>query len=121
VTLFWGQFSWRQIVVNDVPYVGSNIIIRVFNADNNAFVYLNGNLVVNHSTEGDPSFQADFPFSLKQGENNIAIWSINWGGPSHIRYALIVDNDTKDVVDEKAYSTSNGIWYSKTYRAFNIS
>lgn len=96
--------------------VGKQLIFRLFNADNEAFAYLDGNLWAAYATEGDPSFQQDYSISLAQGTHTLTIGGINWGGPAHFRYDVILDNVVRDHVDWRAGATANGLCYSKTYQ-----
>ncbi|WP_035532926.1 hypothetical protein [Hoeflea sp. BAL378] len=92
-------------------YIGDRASIRIFNADNQIVVFLNGRYIYSKSTEGDPNFDEDVRLDLRDGENQVLIVSSNWGGPAHVKYVLSVDEDAKDVVDRRVSNTPNGVWY----------
>jgi hypothetical protein len=94
---------------------GSNLNLRLFNADNEVFAFLDGDQLFKRETEGDPSLQEDHPKHLGKGKHILVVGSVNWGGPAHVRYDLIVDNVVRDPIDERKDSTPNGLWFSRSY------
>jgi hypothetical protein len=94
---------------------GKHLNLRLYNADNEVFAFLDGEKLFNKTTEGDPSFQEDHKANLSPGKHVLVVGSVNWGGPAHARYDLIVDEVVRDPIDERAGSTPNGLWFSRSY------
>jgi hypothetical protein len=93
---------------------GKKLVIRVHNADNALIAFLDNELIVNKKTEGDPSFQEDFTKLLNPGSHRLIVGGLNWGGPGHYRYSIILDDDVRDTVDTKS-NDPNGLVYYRVY------
>ena len=102
---------------NVAPLVGKNLLFRLFNADNEVFSFLDGELLLDKKTEGDPSFQEDYSKELGTGFHRLVVGGVNWGGPAHYRWSIILDGTVRDEVDLRQGSSANGLSY---YVAYNI-
>lgn len=97
------------------PVIGTNLTLRLFNADNEVFGFLDSELLFDKKTEFDPSFQDDYTRELRRGYHRLIVGGVNWGGPAHYRWSLIVDNIVRDEVDTKQGSSPNGLSYYVVY------
>lgn len=70
------------------------VILTVARADNQVVVTLNGNIVYDKKTEGDPELNDSVNLTplLASGVNHLTILGINWGGPAHYKGTLQLDS-----------------------------
>jgi hypothetical protein len=109
-----GAIADRKLV-RSIALKGTDLLLRLYNADNEVFLFLDGALIGAQKTEGDPSFQKDFSVNLGKGRHQLVVGGINWGGPAHFKWVLILDNALQDDIDWKAGSTANGLAYYVAY------
>lgn len=97
------------------PLTGKSLIFRLFNADNEVFGVLDGELLLDRKTDGDPSLQEDYDRELSKGRHRLVVCGVNWGGPAHYRWSIILDGNVKDDVDLHQGATPNGLSYFVVY------
>ena len=97
------------------PFIGKSLVFRLFNADNEVFGFLDGELLVDKKTEGDPSFQEDSARELSTGFHRLVVGGVNWGGPAHYRWSIILDGVVRDEVDLRQGASPNGLSYYVAY------
>jgi hypothetical protein len=95
-------------------HTGKTLTIRIHNADNALIVFLDDELLVNKETGGDPTFQEDHTKVLSQGHHRLIVGGLNWGGPAHFRYSIILDDHVRDSVDIRP-GDPTGLVYHRIY------
>jgi hypothetical protein len=74
----------------------SQVLLNIYNADNELAVFVNGRKVYSRKTEFDPPLneRIDLVPFLRSGTNLLTLIGINWGGPSAFDCALTLGNQT---------------------------
>jgi hypothetical protein len=93
----------------------SQVLLNVYNADNELTAYVNGRRVYDRKTEGDPKLNDHInlvPF-LKPGSNTLTLVGINWSGPSAFNCALTIGSQMA-LHGESHPDPGNGIVWERT-------
>src|SRR5215216_6531414 len=95
----------------------ATVKLKITRADNEVAAFLNGILVYDKKTEGDPALNdvVDLSGFLQHGCCNfLVVIGINWGGPAHYEGSLTVDNSTTSWTFQAA-STVNGMVFDRSF------
>lgn len=90
--------------------------LKITNADNEVFATINGLVVYDKKTEGNPplSDQVDLTPFLAEGVNTLMVVGINWGGPATFKGSVVVGN-IETPFSYTAPSTPNGIVFHQVF------
>jgi hypothetical protein len=93
----------------------SQVLLNVYNADNELAAYVNGLKVYSRKTEMDPDLddRVDLIPFLKPGSNTLTLVGINWGGPAAFDCALTVGGQTVRHAESHP-NPGNGIVWERT-------
>ena len=96
------------------------VILTVTRADNQVVAILNGNVVYDRKTEGNPALsdQVSLTRLLAPGLNHLAIIGINWGGPASYRGTLQIDSSVVAWGQSQA-TPGNGMTWQTSFQIFN--
>lgn len=96
------------------------LVLTVTHADNEVVAVLNGDIVYNKKTEGDPelSDSVDLKPLLDPGVNHLVIIGVNWGGPANYKGTLQIDGS---IIDWGQFQSSpgNGMTWNRSFRITN--
>lgn len=90
--------------------------LNVTRADNEVAVFLNGLLVYDKKTEGNPSFNDQVPLDayLIAGMNVLVVAGTNWGGPATFAGSVTV-GAVSTPFNYTAPSTPNGMVFTQVF------
>lgn len=91
--------------------------VTIKRADNEIAVFVNGILVYDKKTEGDPVLNdvVDITGFLQHGCcNSVVVIGIDWGGTIHYEGSLTVDNSTTSWAVQGP-STVNGMVFNRSF------
>ena len=94
----------------------AKVVLTVTHADNEVTAFLNGLMVYDRRTDGDPTLDDVVALDdyLIQGLNTLVVLGINWGGPANFQGSLTIGSVTQPF-SYQAESTADGIAMVQTY------
>ncbi len=90
--------------------------LKITHADNEIWATVNGLVVYDKKTEGDPTINDHVNLDpyLAAGLNTLVIAGVNWGGPAHFTGSVVIGGiDTP--FSFQAPSTPKGIVFTQTF------
>ena len=95
----------------------ATVKLTIKRADNEVAAFLNGILVYDKKTEGDPPLSdvVDLTGFIQHGCcNTLVVIGINWGGPAHYEGSLSIDSSTTSWAFTSP-STPNGMVFDRSF------
>ncbi|NJO04041.1 MAG: hypothetical protein HC880_22325 [Bacteroidia bacterium] len=87
--------------------------LTVTHADNQVVAFLNGSIIYNRSTEGNPTLNDVTPIpvgTLPIGNNLLTLVGVNWGGPYNFQGSIGNATESTPFVSQEGQSANGLIW-----------
>lgn len=96
--------------------MAGTVTLKVTRADNEIMAYLNGNMIYDKKTEGNPLLNDQIQISglMQAGANELILVGVNWGGPATFEGSVDVPGMSMPF-SYTAGSTPNGIVWNRTF------
>lgn len=87
-----------------IPSAATPLQLHLTRADNHVLIWVNGHILINKDTEGDPALNITIdltPYVSPGPNNSVVAICINRGGPYHIAYSVTQAGKSFIGVDQK--------------------
>lgn len=97
--------------------MAGTVTLKVTRADNEVMAFLNGALVYDRKTEGNPLLNDQVQISglMQAGANVLVLVGVNWGGPATFEGAIEAPGGIVIPFSYTAGGTPNGMCWNHSY------